>query len=282
MEIKVKKRLGLLLATVFISMMSGITVMADELSGGSDWLVTFNEKKEMVSNFSSSNFDDVLDYMQPGDSASFQVVTKNTYSTETDWYMSNKVLKSLEDASTTAAGGAYSYVLTYTNTKGVVTTLYNSEEVGGESYLKDLEGLHEATSALTDFFYIDTLKTNETGKVSLFVKLDGETQGNDYQDTLAQLQVNFAVELPVSDQGHEEKGRYVERYKDRHIVYTEEDKYVIDDENVARTNFPVLTVKTGDDTMVLPLIIAAGVLGLLLFGIGFAGIRLRKQIKGGK
>ena len=152
---KVKKRIGMLLLTVFICLAASITVMADELSGGKDWLVNFSSNKEMVSNFSTANFDDVLDDMQPGDSAYFQVEIKNSYETATDWYMTNKVVKSLEDASKTASGGAYSYILTYTNPKGSTITLYNSEEVGGESYLKDLEGLHEATSALTDFFYLD-------------------------------------------------------------------------------------------------------------------------------
>ena len=81
--------------------------MADELTGDNNWLVEFNSDKQMVSNFASSNFDDVLDYMQPGDSALFTVEIKNSYGSETDWYMTNKVLKSLEDASNTAAGGAY-------------------------------------------------------------------------------------------------------------------------------------------------------------------------------
>ena len=33
------------------------------------------------------------------------------------------------------------------------------------------------------------------GIITLEVALDGETQGNSYQDTLADLQMNFAVEL---------------------------------------------------------------------------------------
>ena len=45
-----------------------------------------------------------------------------------------------------------------------------------------------------DYFFLERLDKGEKGTVSLFVKLDGETQGNDYQDTLARLQMNFAVE----------------------------------------------------------------------------------------
>ena len=278
-----KKRLKLLLLTVFICMSAGITVMADELTGDNNWLVEFNSDKQMVSNFASSNFDDVLDYMQPGDSALFTVEIKNSYESETDWYMTNKVLKSLEDASNTATGGAYSYMLTYTGPKGNKITLYNSDEVGGESYLKDLEGLHEATSALTDFFYLDTLSKGEVGMVSLYVKLDGETQGNDYQDTLAQIQMNFAVEIVPKGGDYERVERREERYIEKRIIITEEDEYVINDEDVATTDsIPVLTVKTGDDTIIIPLIVIAGILGVLLLAVGIAGIRLRKQIKGGR
>jgi hypothetical protein len=60
------------------------------------------------------------------------------------------------------------------------------------------EGLHEATDALTDYFYLDTLSSGQSGTVTLKIALDGETQGNDYQDTLADLQMNFAVELTTA------------------------------------------------------------------------------------
>ena len=35
---------------------------------------------------------------------------------------------------------------------------------------------------------------NQSGVITLGVRLDGETQGNAYQDTLAKLQMQFAVE----------------------------------------------------------------------------------------
>ena len=57
------------------------------------------------------------------------------------------------------------------------------------------EGLKEATSSLKEYFYLDTLSRNQSGVITLEVALDGETQGNDYQDTLADLQMEFAVEL---------------------------------------------------------------------------------------
>ena len=75
------------------------------------------------------------------------------------------------------------------------TVLFDSDTVGGENSGAAGEGLHGATNALQDYFYLDTLENGQKGTITLEVALDGETQGNDYQDTLADLQMNFAVEL---------------------------------------------------------------------------------------
>lgn len=242
------------LASVVLSTSSNAYALT--LNGGDDWNVEFNSSKKMVSNFKDKSFDDILDNMEPGDDAKFEVKVKNTYKTDTEWYMTNKIIKSLEDSSKTASGGGYSYILTYTGPSGTVRTLYNSENVGGEDYLKNLQGLHEATQALQDFFYLDTLKPGEQGRLNLRVLLDGETQGNDYQDTLAQLQMNFAVELPP------EAG----------------DEIVIQDriKNFFKSGF----VKTSDDTNLLILYIIAAVIGVLLLIIGIICIRIRKKMKG--
>ena len=46
-----------------------------------------------------------------------QVKIKNSGEEQTDWYMSNEVLESLEGGSK-AEGGAYTYVLTYYDPSG--------------------------------------------------------------------------------------------------------------------------------------------------------------------
>ena len=51
---------------------------------------------------------------------------------------------------------------------------------------------------MEDHFYLDRLESGQNASVHLFVGLDGETQGNAYQDTLAKLQMNFAVE-PINE-----------------------------------------------------------------------------------
>jgi hypothetical protein len=77
---------------------------------------------------------------------------------------------------------------------GKEDTIYSSTSVGGEKETTAGKGLNEATNSLDKFFYLKTLEPGEGGSVKLLVGLDGESQGNIYQDTLAKLMMNFAVE----------------------------------------------------------------------------------------
>lgn len=278
-----KKFVTKLFAIVIVWTAFFMTAKADELQGNDDWQVEFSQEKEMLANFSTQSFADVLDSMQPGDSAAFAVTIKNSYEKTTDWYMTNRVLQSLEDASKTASGGAYSYALTYTDADNQILTIYNSDAVGGENAVESLQGLHEATSAVEDYFYLDTLEAGESGLVQIYVKLDGETQGNDYQDTLARLQLNFAVELPEPVKNGE-KTVYDKRSRviNAHKTEQDEDVYVTDiiDEDTPTINTPDLKiVKTGDNTNLLFLFVVALILGILLLLLGIYGWKLRKKIK---
>ena len=49
------------------------------------------------------------------------------------------------------------------------------------------------------YIFLDTYETGKGGVIKLTISLDGETQGNDYQDTLADLAMDFAVELSGAD-----------------------------------------------------------------------------------
>lgn len=192
------RRLSLLLASGVLAL---TPVSAMEFTGSDDWSVSFDGSK-MNSNFKSSSISESVSKMQPGDTAYFEVSLSNQYSESTDWYMSNEVLQTLEDTQTVAEGGAYSYTLTYIDPDGKSTLLYSNDtdtiggsENGGEYIIDGYEGLEQATTSLKDYFYLDSLGSKKGGKVTLKVRLEGETQGNDYQDTAAKLQLNFAVEL---------------------------------------------------------------------------------------
>lgn len=187
-----KKRIFAVCFAALLALASSVTVFADDITGEAGWRVTFDGKR-MDSNFSTAKIDEQVGGLQPGDSIEFTIDLKNNYNAQADWYMKNQVLEALEDAGK-SAGGAYDYLLTYTDKAGETTTLYSSDYFGGEGRYNGV-GLHGATTTLDDYFYLDRMGNNDSGTVKLKIRLEGETLGNDYQNTLARLQMDFATEL---------------------------------------------------------------------------------------
>ena len=306
---------GLFLSTV-------LPAQAETYEGGSGWQVTYSGGSKLDTNFKTSGLrDEIEEKIQPGDTVKFSILLKNEDSAVTDWYMTNKITKSLEESSV-ANGGAYTYVLTYTPANGKTVEFYNSDRVGGEltsssgtgsggtessgmvsgnmgsstpdsgiaaqadgpqqgeqvsgndTSGNDISGnnkpvngnnngigLHEATKELErQFFLVDTLSKGQTGKVELTVTLEGETQGNDYQNTLADLTMEFAVERrpdPVYDR-RSPKHRTVVR--DGQIIYDEDVPLA----NLIQTD----TVRTSDDNRLVVFTVLTLVSGLALLLMG--------------
>lgn len=235
-----------------------VTAHAEDFTGGDGWKVSFDGKK-MTSTFKNTDIDDEIYKLEPGDTVDLHLSLKNEYSKTTDWYMTNEVLKSLEDTQSVAEGGAYSYILTYIGPDGTKDVLYSSEEVGGETKNASGEGLHQATNSLKDYFYLDRLKAGESGEITLKVKLEGETQGNTYQDTLAKLQMNFAVEL-VDESSNPPS-----------------DNKKPDSPKSPNSSTKTKTVKTGDNSQILLFSILALVAGLVCAGTAIHNIRQRRK-----
>jgi len=239
-----KKIFGLVLTMLLIAAFS-MSAFAEEQTGGSGWAVTY-DGNAMNSNFTSANINDAILGLQPGDTVTLSIALSNTSGSSTDWYMQNSVLKSLEDSKSVAEGGAYTYVLSYTKPDGTSTVIYSSDNVGGENATDPEVGLHQATDTLKDYFYLDELQSGASGSISLKVTLEGETQGNNYMDTLAKLQMKFAVEPVVS---------------------------VTNTKTVLKT----VSVKTGDNTNQLLYIAAAALaLGVILFLLAFSRMKRKK------
>ena len=189
-----KKILTLIFALVILL---PVSVRADNYPRiDTDWKVTFDGSK-LKSNYNSTAIAEALKGMQPGDTADLEFTLVNNYDTEVSWWVGNDVLKSFEDLSK-ATGGAYVYELNYTDQKGNDSIIYSSKAVGGDN--EEYVGLHGATDALKNMFHLGKIGAHKTAVVTLHIELDGETQNNSYQDTLARLQINFAVELPATDE----------------------------------------------------------------------------------
>jgi len=221
--------------------------LAESLAGSSDWAVTYGSDGKMTDTYSESTYADDISGLQPGDDITFTVNLNHSNSKQADWYMSNEVIKSLEAGA--AEGSAYEYLLTYEGADSSSSrTLYDSQAVGGDN----TSGLKEATDAggLEDFFFLERLSKNDSATVKLKVTLDGETEGNDYFDTIARLKMKFAVE-PV-------------------------------DTTTPPNNTPPKTpsVQTGDDTNLFPFYVIMGASGLLLLIVAIASVRRRKREQG--
>lgn len=274
-----KKRITCLLAALALALGTGTAAYAEDFTGSPDWAVTFDGKK-MESNFKSSELAEEIYQIQPGDTMAVQIQIQNAGEKDTDWYMTNEILRSLEDSQSVASGGAYAYILTYTDRKGTETVLYTSEAVGGEGEAGGKEGLYQATDSLGEYFFLDSLANGESGTVRLTVGLDGETQGNAYQDTLAQLQMNFAVEEKAStamrrrgehsDDGDGALGT------DGSPQGTSQNRQVgdpLEGGSAAGRRLP----QTGDETDILPYCAAALASGLILFAAGLVLLKRNQE-----
>ena len=106
-----KKKLCSLFLILLLAAGSTLTAHAEDYIGGNGWYVRFVGNK-MESNFKSSDIADAISALQPGDSIAISISLENKDTSATDWYMTNKVLQSLEDSQNVAEGSAYTYVLT--------------------------------------------------------------------------------------------------------------------------------------------------------------------------
>lgn len=271
-----KKIKSLLLAVLLAASLPAAAVHGETVRGSKGWNVTFTADKKMESSFKSSDLDEAIYGMQPGDNAILRLKLKNDNSITTDWYMTNEILYSLEDRSANAgtSGGAYAYRLAYTDKDGKETVLFDSDTVGGEGESGAGEGLKQAGDALGEYLYLDTLAKGEGGSVTLEVALDGETQGNDYQDTLADLQMNFAVETAPETRPTAAPSRTPAPGTPGPARPSTEPIHDL--------GTPTAMVQTGDDTEMDGWILAACISGGVLLILSFYGAVRRKKQEGGQ
>jgi hypothetical protein len=236
------KRLQILvLAAVVAALMLAVpgSAFAESLKGKGDWSVTYTSTGQLKDTFSQETYADDIIGLQPGDDITFTVTLNHENPKAADWYMSNEVIKSLEAGK--AEGSAYEYVLTYNGSSNSTSrTLYDSQAVGGDNS----EGLKEATHAggLEDFFFLENLSQGKNATVTLKVTLDGETEGNDYFDTIARLKMQFGVDPGKSN------------------------------DDPPNNN----VVRTGDETNLFPFYVIMAVSGLALLIIAIAMVRRRR------
>ncbi len=194
--------------TIYISLVLALTLSVCRVSKAdtypqkeTDWRIVYDGGNSLKTNYTSSDVSNAIKGMQPGDTAHLRFIIENRTNKEASWWMENYVIKSLEDDSA-AHNGAYTYELIYKPSMGDDVIIFSSKEVGGSANADtDREGLHQATEALNEnnldenYFFLEELPAHASGELVLTLKLDGESQANDYQNTLARLRLRFAVEV---------------------------------------------------------------------------------------
>jgi hypothetical protein len=256
----------MILAAAFCLLMP-VTIFADTLGNEQDWTVTYNGNG-LSTNFDTSDASSMITDAMPGDTIQYVISTRNDKAGNTDWYLSNSVVQSLEDEGN-ASGGAYTYQLSYIASDKTETVLYNSK-VGGDKATDGRSGLSKV-NITTDgnYFYLERLSNGQSGKVVLNITLDGNTQSNDYKDKIARLQMNFAVEEAINSVVT--LNNTVTETAPGNIVYMQ---------NTPKANTDVLTgPKTGDAILPMILSILGIVVGILLVVIWGINSRNRKTAK---
>lgn len=253
------------------------TAHAESLTSESN--VSFTSENKLAADYTSADMNNAVYNLQPGDDITITLNLKNENTVAANWYMTNEVLQSLEETTgSEAAGGAYEYELAYTDPGGVREILFTSDTVGGENSGSRV-GLKAATSGLEDFLYLDTLSPGQQGVLTLRVALDGETEGKAYQNTLASLQMNFAVDTTTVN--NQTVTRVVDENGNPVLVDENGNPVVTDDDEDAGTSARTQIVRTSDKNNLLPYIAAAGVSGVLLLLLAIFGIKERKKQKKG-
>lgn len=142
---------------------------------------------------------EVLSGLEPGDSITITQTYVNDAENDTEWYIRNEVLETLENEA--EMNGGYTYKLVSGG-----KTLFDSEAVGGQDSESDEKGLEQVNDAVTGenagekWIHIDTLGSGDSGTTTLTVALDGESQANVYQTKEGELDIQYAVE-DVEDEG---------------------------------------------------------------------------------
>lgn len=185
------KNITKLLLAVLLAMGMFVSVSAEENE------VIYNGEDIVASG--SSSLHDAMSGLEPGVTREFTIKMTNISATESHWYIENEVLNSLEDSKAIAKDGGYTYKIEYTAPDGTLKVLFDSSKIGGDEQESSATGLKQATESTKDeYFFIDTLKSKESGLLKITIGLDGESQPNSYMDTKADFEIRFAVETDTA------------------------------------------------------------------------------------
>lgn len=187
-----KKYMNIVLALTIVAA-GFIGLKAEALADTLDpvtWTVTYDGTDTFGTTYDEDKA--TVSGAMPGDTITYEVTYTNASNEVANFYMDANVLKTLEDGSD-ATGGAYTYKILSDKSE---TPLFDSETVGGDN--DDVVGLTQVNGNSEAYFDLGALAVGDSGKVTVIIVLDGNTQSNSYMAAVGKLNIQFAAE-PESD-----------------------------------------------------------------------------------
>ena len=142
--------------------------------------------------------------------------------------------------------------------------IITNEVVSGDAGTGATKGLFDATEATGEYFFLDTLGPQARALMTLEVAIDGETHGNTYFDSAAQIQLQFAAE-PTDKPGKEGDPR-----QPKNPPANQDDK-----------PDPKKLSQTGDTLAVGIVVVVALLAAAVLVGVGLRQRRQKRNDKEG-
>lgn len=189
----IKKTINMVLALTLI--VAGMTVVKVDAAAAADksyeWGVTYNGSKFLPTDGKEYDANKAkLKDVMPGDTIEYVVTyeNKDKDGEAIDFYLNANVVKSLEDTSS-AAGGAYTFKILNNGVE-----LFDSETGGDAVSAEGAVGLNLVNGNQGAYFSLGSVPINGSGNVVVSIKLDGNSQTNDYMSAIANLDLKFVAE----------------------------------------------------------------------------------------
>ena len=198
-EKRLAKRIGILLLSMALMFGMAIPAVAETIESETKSEVTFTSDSKLESTFHDDVIDDtILEDLEPGDVAVFRIDVKNENAEEINFWMDHRTIDSLETwgSNLERSGAGYGFVVQYESGGKTQTLYYSGLQIEGVDFDPNTpSSMREMKINKDTYIYLDTYASGEGGTVVLTILLDGETMGNDYQVTKAQIATEFAVEI---------------------------------------------------------------------------------------
>lgn len=259
-----KKILNIVLALALTVVgLAGQNITTEAKTHTTSWPVTYDGNK-VTSKFSENVTNATMSAVMPGDTVIYEI----DYSTsvDADFYLNADIINSLEERdandneSYEATEGAYTYII-----KNGDQVICDSELIGVSDEADLIKGLKQVDGE-DKFFELGRLPAGGSGKVTISITLDGNSQDNSYMYKLATLDIKIGAQAAPKNVVNHKPGA------SRKVVYTVPGGTEI--VSITDPDTPLAVVRNNPQTgdMIAPILVCTTglILGFLIIAIYFS------------